>query len=147
MLRSILGKDWGVNTSLLLITYKALIRSHIDYAPAVTITMCVTAKAKFERIQNKTVRAITKWPARMTNDEMLKEYDIDKIESRALKLMYKYLDKAHSHNPLIKTLINDCKIAPALDEGLYCKLKKPHPTPLDKFPSLPADSYKSVAHL
>jgi hypothetical protein len=147
MLRSIRGKDWGVNTGLLLIIYKALIRSLIDYAPAVTITMCDTAKAKFERIQNKTVRAITKWPAGMTNDEMLEEYNIDKIESRALKLMDKYLDKAHSHNPLINTLINDSKIASALDEGLYCKLKKPHPTPLGKFRSLPADSYKSVAHL
>jgi hypothetical protein len=147
MLRSLRGKNWGANTRLLLSTFKALIRSLIDYAPQVTITMCESALHKFETIQSKTVRGITRWPKSMTNRAMLQEYGVEEVLPRAHKLMDSYLNKAMTHNPLIQELVNDYKIAPQLDEGLYCKLERPHPTPLGKFKMLPATEFRAVAHL
>ena len=45
IVRSLRGKAWGANTKMLLTTYKALIRSHIDYAPSTTITMSNSTRA------------------------------------------------------------------------------------------------------
>ena len=144
MLRNLRGKGWGMNVPLLLATYKALILSLIDYAPQVTVVMCGTAKKIVETIQSKYVRNITRWPSDKTNKAMLKTYEIEEILPRAQRLMDEYLLKAHMFNPLIHQTIESYKIAPQLDEGLYCKLSKPHPTPFGAFKKLPPAQFPSV---
>lgn len=57
MLRSLQGKDWGMSIRLLLPTYKALIRSLIEYAPQVTLSMCDSARKTLEVIQSKSVKS------------------------------------------------------------------------------------------
>ena len=82
MIRSLKGKAWGANTKLLLITYKALIRSLIDYAPSTTITMQNSTRAVYERIQSKAIRCITHWPHERGNSAMLQEHSIEEILPR-----------------------------------------------------------------
>ena len=61
-------------------------------------------------------------------------------------LMDKYIQKAYIHNPLIRDLIEDYKIAPQLDEGHHCH-GKAKPTPLGLFKRLPPEKFKAVAYL
>ncbi len=148
MLRSLRGRSWGTNIELLLTTYKALIRSLIDYAPPVTMAMCDTARKTLETIQSKTVRSITRWAPGETNKEMLQHYKIDEVLPRAHKLMNDYVGKAYKFNPLIKDLIEDYKIAPEISEGLYCKKnRKKRETILRKFSRLDNNDYASAALL
>ena len=130
MIRHLKGKNWGMNTKLLLITYKALIRSLLEYAPPAIITMSDAAIKEVETIQSKAVRSITRWPPHLTNKAMLEAHKLETIKGRAEKLMDNYLQKANNSNPLIRSTIRTYKIAPQLNEGLFCKLKKPRTTPL-----------------
>jgi len=143
MIKHLRGKDWGMNHKLLLTTYKALIRSLMDYSPQVTMSMCEASQKVYETIQTKAVRLATKWPCHMTNKEMLNRYKIEPILNRSHRLMNNYLIKANRANPLIRNTIKDYKIAPFHKEGLFCKLTKPHPTPFGLFKKLP-DSFAAV---
>ena len=105
MLRSLKGKYWGMNKHLQLVTYKALIRSLIDYAPQVTICMCPIARKMLKTIQNKHVRSATRWPTDGKNKEMLQAYKIEQVLPRAQRLMDEYLYKALKCNPLIQELV------------------------------------------
>lgn len=144
MLRHLRGKDWGMNTKLQLITYKALIRSLIDYAPQVTLAMSKSTRRILETIQSKAIRQITRWPTYSTNKEMLKTHNIEEILPRAFRLVDNYFKQASHCNPLIRELINSYNIAPELEEGLHCKLRKPHLTPIGFFKQQNSEIYKSV---
>ena len=105
ILRCIKGKTWGVSSSLLLIVYKVLIRSIIDYAPMATISMCPTYQLALERVQNAAIRHIIYWPPTVNTATMLKQLKLDSITDRALILTNNYLQKARTHNPIIDDLI------------------------------------------
>jgi len=56
LLEALAGKRWGTSKDVLLIAYKALIRSVIDYGCTAYDTACDATKARLEVIQSKALR-------------------------------------------------------------------------------------------
>ncbi|RNA22382.1 hypothetical protein BpHYR1_029892 [Brachionus plicatilis] len=71
MLKHLKGKKWGLNTKLLLINYKALIRSILEYSPFVTLNTCDSNKKAIESIQTKALRTITRPSPLLSNNIFL----------------------------------------------------------------------------
>jgi hypothetical protein len=127
MLKSIRGKSWGASPKLIFISYKALIRSIIDYAPAATLVMANNNQMILERIQRKIIRAAVHWPIKCSAKEMyaqIQKFKLTDIKSRAIELIDKYLTKAEKSTEIIKDLILNYN---ELDEGFYSK-GRPRPT-------------------
>ncbi|RNA19745.1 RNA-directed DNA polymerase from mobile element jockey-like [Brachionus plicatilis] len=60
MLKHLKVRKWGLNTKLLLITYKALIRSILEYCPFISLITCESNKKTIESIQTKALRTISR---------------------------------------------------------------------------------------
>ncbi|RNA25972.1 hypothetical protein BpHYR1_030085, partial [Brachionus plicatilis] len=60
MLKHLKGRKWGLNTKLLLITYKAFIRSILEYSPFISLITCESNKKTIESIQTKAFRTISR---------------------------------------------------------------------------------------
>jgi hypothetical protein len=123
MIKHLRSKDWGMNHGFLLVTYKAPIRSLMDYSPQVTLSMCESSRKIYESIQSKAVRLATKWPCLMTNKAMLERYKLQTIAEKTQHLFNRYLLKANRATPMINNEIKTYNIAPLHKERLFWKLK------------------------
>jgi hypothetical protein len=119
MLKSIKGRKWGATTKLLLITYKVLVRSLIEYAPFALIKMSPTYQETIERIQRAAVRIATYWPPGVSTSVMYSQLKLESLKERAFKLTDKYLCKGFKLNSLITNLIKDYNQAEPTIEGLF----------------------------
>ena len=124
-MKSIRGRNWGCSEKLLLITYKVLVRSIIDYCPFIPLVISNSNLIDLERIQRKAIRIARRLhhgtPIRMLYDNI----NIIDLKTRAIDLSDKYLFKAVKYNILIIKTVEDYNLAGLLDEGLHCThLKK-----------------------
>ena len=121
LLKSIRGKNWGASPKLIFTTYKVLIRSIIDYAPAATLIMANSNQTILERIQRKAIRSAVHWPAMCSAKEMyvqIEKFKLPNIKARAIDLTDKYLVKAAKSTEIIKDLVDNYN---ELDEGIFSK--------------------------
>ena len=119
LLKSIKGRNWGASTKLILITYKSLIRSVVEYAPFVSLITANSNYMKLERIQRKAVRTATYWPIKTPTSTIYESLNIESIKKRAITLTNKYLAKAIQQNILIQSLVIKHNKAPQIFEELF----------------------------
>ena len=121
MLRRIKGKSWGASTSLILTTYKVLVRPILEYAPFLLLTMAPTNQLKLERVQRAAVRVATFWPPHTSTKTMYEQVSLVPLIDRAYSLTDNYICRALANNPLISNLINSYKSSAELDDGAHIK--------------------------
>ena len=120
-LKSIKGKGWGASSSLLLTTYKSLVRPLLEYVPFATLILAESNYIKLERVQREAVRKAVHWPCRTPTSEIYKKIKFESIKTRALRLTDNYINKSYHTNIIIKELIEEYNHETRLAEGLYCK--------------------------
>ena len=128
MLKSLRGRNWGASQNLLLISYKVLVRSLLDYCPFIAI---ISSKANYldiERIQRKALRIALRMPYDTPIDVLYESCNLMNIKDRAFFLTDKYICKAVKFNQLIAKQISDYKLAGPLDEGLFANHSKKRST-------------------
>ena len=111
-LKRIKGRGWGAKPKLVITTYKTLIRSIIEYAPFIPSIIAPSKLAKLEATQRKAVKIALGWPSGSLNKDVEDKYESFKLETiskRSEYLSKKYLKKAGSTNPLIKSQIIESK--------------------------------------
>jgi hypothetical protein len=118
MMRKIKGRNWGASPQLLLITYKTLIRSLIDYAPIIQILLPKTKMDLIEKIQHIATRIICGGLPRGTSfAELYKSLEIDSLSDRAVSLSITYWDAALTENQLISELYQQYSASSEFFEG------------------------------
>lgn len=122
LLKSIRGRNWGANEKLLMITYKVLIRSLIDYCPFIPILASNSNYIDIERIQRKALKIALRLPYSTPITQIYEKACLPDVIDRATTLTLKFLTKAAKYNEPVKTMLNDYKIAGELDEGLFSKV-------------------------
>ena len=124
----------GVSKSLLIITYKVLIRSILDYCPLQSLIINKRNLKRIESIQNKSLRVATRWPLNKSNRAMLKHYKVDSISTRHLNPCKKYIENAVKTNKIIEKEVSDYVASAPIQDGSYSnsrRLRK-NPTILSK---------------
>ena len=119
MLKRLSGCKGGIKSNLRLSIYKALVQPIIDYCPFIAICCNNPALRKLDRIQNKAIRAAVKWPMGLSNSKMLKEYKIETIHQRHLRLSQNYLRKAVEFNSIIRQEVLLYQQAKGVIDGQY----------------------------
>lgn len=128
MLRKMKGNSWGVNSKLIIITYKVLIRSIIDYAGLTLPLISRSSLVKLETIQRNAIRIAYRCPFRSTCDHLLEIAKLDSIENRTENQLNKYFKKAIKfENVIIKNQLNDYSQQIPVYEGAISN-KKPRTT-------------------
>jgi hypothetical protein len=123
MLRRIKGKDWGASTRLIVISYKVLVRSLLEYAPFLLLAMSETNQLKIERIQRAAARVAIFWPPHTSTSTIYQQLGLTPVLDRAYQLTDRYLCKAQTNNPLVKELLDSYKTSAELDDGAHVKPK------------------------
>jgi Reverse transcriptase (RNA-dependent DNA polymerase) len=117
MMRSIRGRGWGASPKLLLITYKSLIRSLIDYAPILQIVLPEHKQIIIERIQRQAARIISSLPRDTKITLLYSTLNLESTRVRATNLSTKYWDKSILSNQLIAELHSDYLTSATVREG------------------------------
>ncbi|RNA05316.1 RNA-directed DNA polymerase from mobile element jockey-like [Brachionus plicatilis] len=95
MLKHLKGRKWGLNNKLLLITYKALIRSILEYSPFISLITCESNKKTIESFQTKALRTISRSSScLLSNTKLLNQFNLETIQERCKKLASNYLTRA-----------------------------------------------------
>jgi len=123
MLRSIRGRDWGASQKLLLITYKALIRSLLDYASIVQLALNPTRIVKLDRIQREAARIITRSSIDTNIIDLYQQLNLDTVHERAQKMALKYWTQSMTDSELIIELKQAYDVNPVYREGAECGAK------------------------
>jgi hypothetical protein len=98
MLASMKGKNWGMSPSLLIITYKVLIRSLFDYSSIALFNTTEKNIKRIKTIQNSAIRKAIYWPPHTTTSQMLIKANLSSIPERLSILSVKFLNKAIFYN-------------------------------------------------
>ena len=98
MLASMKGKNWGMSPSLLIITYKVLIRSLFDYSSTALFNTTEKNIKRIKTIQNSAIRKAIYWPPHTTTSQMLIKANLSSIPERLSILSVKFLNKAIFYN-------------------------------------------------
>ena len=129
LLKKLSGKNWGVKPLLILITYKVLIRSIIDYSILTVPTLSVTSLNKLEVIQRKAIRIAFCWPADSSSVALLNISNLTSIEERAILLCDKFFRKAILQNNFtVIREINNYLVHREVNEGAISNSKHIHKT-------------------
>ena len=99
--------------------YKALIQPVIDYCPFITLSINKALVQKMEMIQNKSIRYVTKWPKKLSNQNMINSLKIGTILDRHKSLSNRYIKRAYQNNPIIKQYIKGYKKPRRVIDGYY----------------------------
>lgn len=102
VLKCLSNKSWSLNKEGLIMVYKSLIRSNIEYAAPILIVNDSNIR-RLHGIQYSALRIILKKPIKTSSKEMHKETNLLTIEERLYKLANNYLVK-NEENPLIKQI-------------------------------------------
>jgi hypothetical protein len=102
ILKCLSTKKWSLDKTGLLMVYKALIRSNLEYAAPILVLNDYNIK-KLHGIQYQALRIILKKPIKTSNKEMHEECNIIQIENRLFNLSRNYLNR-NKENPLIGSL-------------------------------------------
>lgn len=98
LLRCLVGRDWGEDRDTLMMIYRGIIRSNIDYGCMVFGSPAPSVLKKLEGIQAKALRicsgAVTKTPI----NALLVEMEETTLELRRIKLSLNYWSKLQSFN-------------------------------------------------
>ena len=105
MLRRLTGIKGGLKTKLVMSIYKALIQPVIDYCPFITLSNNKALVQKMEMIQYKSIRYVTKWPKKLSNQNMINSLKIRTILERHKSLRNRYIKRAYQTTPIIKQYI------------------------------------------
>ena len=115
-LRSIFGfflakakrKNWGLNLSLLITSYKVLVWSIFDYSSLAILSTSQSHLKKIAADQNKAIRIATYWLPSYSTSTMLKLTGLDSIFVRSTCLTVNYLNKSLAINKSKPCLKNTC---------------------------------------
>jgi hypothetical protein len=130
MMRHLKGQNWGASKGLLLVVYKALIRSLIDYAPIIQILLGKCNKLRIARIQSRAARIITGLPNTTHKTDLNTALRLQSTEERAMLLSVDYINKAAKNSPVIAELVGAYFQQPGaipIVEGQHSRCK-PRPT-------------------
>ena len=109
LLRAVSGTDWGADKRTLIIIYRALIRSVVDYGSIAYDSASKTTKKLLDQIQSKALRICC--GAMMMTPIAAMQVDCGEtsLERRRSELQFQYRAKlqASSENPT-KAIIKDC---------------------------------------
>ena len=93
----------GVEVKNMLRVYLAIIRPILEYAVPVWQTIPEYLSQKFESVQKKALKIIK--PGEESYEELLRVFNVEKLESRREKLCRQYMGKIKSPNHQLNTLI------------------------------------------
>ena len=93
---------FNTNEKTLIIFYKSLIRSILEYGHVLLLNLTETRKNKIEVIQNKALRTILGCDYLTSNKNIRQHFKIEKMSDRHKKLSKKWYDKALTirHHPM-----------------------------------------------
>ena len=118
MLRKLKGTSWGVSSSLIITTYKILIRSLIDYAALTIPLLSKTSLNKLESIQRNAIRIAYRCPPNTSCEELLQISCLESIESRSIQQANKFLTKSIRYdNQNVRKQIENYAKYPDIQEG------------------------------
>jgi chorismate mutase len=103
VLKCLSTKKWSLDKEGLLMVYKSLIRSNMEYAAPILV-LKQTNINRIKGIQYHALRIIFKKPIMTSSKELHELADLGKFEDRLYNLSYNYLLK-NEDNPLIKILL------------------------------------------
>ncbi len=108
IIRIISGRSWKLNEKTLVMIYRALLGSVIDYSFFALTCLSEYNLKQFQVIQNKAMRAIFRQPFDCPTEVFCNLSGLDMIENRLLNLHQKYLALALNRgNPIICQLLGE----------------------------------------
>lgn len=119
MMRSIMGKNWGASTKLLLSTYKTLFTQIIEYIPFIKYSVSDARMMSLEKQKRKVFKIAYKLPTSTATKDCFKLARINHIKDRFESLSTHFLKKADKSKQLIKALIDNFnpQIKPRVKNG------------------------------
>ena len=93
----------GVETKKMLKVYSAIIRPILEYAVPVWQAIPEYLPHKIESVQRRALKIIK--PGEERYDELLRMFNLEKLQARREKLCKQYMDKIKSPNHLLNALI------------------------------------------
>ena len=104
-------KSWQINSGSLIILYKSLIRSLVDYSLFLYPIISKTNQKKLQSIQNNALRIIFRKKYDYDAKILHELANIESIETRSNQLIRNYISNAfNNNNPLFRDLVNEYKI-------------------------------------
>lgn len=98
------NRKWHMNKEVLLSIYKVMVRSVIEYAPSILVSVSNSNIKPLQGIQYAALRAIFKCPIGTSSTEMHHLANIKTIRERGIELNNNYINNALANNELIKML-------------------------------------------
>ena len=124
MLRKLKGSKWGVSSSLIIITFKILIRSIIDYAAMTLPLLSATSLTKLEVIQRQAIRIAYRCPLYTTCEQMLQISSLDSIFDRSITLIDNFFIKSlRTNHSLVANQLQEYAQFQEVLEGAICNVK------------------------
>ena len=102
MMRSIRGRTWGASEKLLLTTYKALVRSLIDYAPIILILLPPSTLDRIEQVQREAARIVARAEHRAPTAEIFERLRLETIAKRSADMSISYWRNSIRENTLVR---------------------------------------------
>ena len=117
LMRSITGSNWGASRSSLLIIYKALIRSVLDYGSVAYDSATETQKRRLDSIQCQALRIATGSTRTTALAALQVETGEPPMQLRRLELQIRYAVKVTStdNHPAVNVVVTDWRV----DYGSY----------------------------
>jgi len=110
IIKTLMAKEWSLNSNTLCQIYKSLVRSIIDYSSIISTRLSNVRMASINAIQNKCLRIIHKLSYDCPSELIYQTVDMPKISERCDTLNMNYLISCiHNENDLVKDLILEYK--------------------------------------
>ncbi len=103
VMRSLSGTNWGANKTNLILIYKTLIRSKIDYGAAIYNTLSPALSKKLDSIQYQALKLAHRMPYGVALEALLALTGELPLQAQRDKLTLNYW-ATKQHNPLIQKL-------------------------------------------
>jgi hypothetical protein len=107
ILKVLSNKWWGLEKNTLVILYKSLIRSILDYSLFMYPVISPKHQKSLQAVQNNALRIIS-GEYQLSSSELHRSFNIDRLDARSRELTSRYLLGCFSHNnELITELISN----------------------------------------
>ena len=120
-------REWKLSRETLLMLYKTLIRSIIDYSSFIVDVICDTNLKRLQVIQNKAVRCIFKASFDTPTSELCSISNLNPIKDRLFDLNKRFIERNLNKVGLVKQLIDEFNEFNKLDKNkcpLYAYLQQ-----------------------
>ena len=118
------------NNKFLIVIYKSLVRSLLDYSDIILATASASIISNVQKIQNRVLRICMNPPFQTSTISLHTMANIETVKDRSLALAKSYLKKAITVNELVKNLFSDYEINKEIHEGSMINGRTPCRTPL-----------------